>query len=92
MSRRAQLPLRRLSFRPQVELLESRNLLSFGPPNNFPVDAGPLGVTLADALSARDPVSASTSTCRTAAIAPSVAPASMGASAGRISQAQSGPC
>jgi len=28
--------------------LESRNLLSFGPPNNFPVDAAPLGMALAD--------------------------------------------
>ncbi|HLJ93499.1 MAG TPA: VCBS repeat-containing protein, partial [Gemmataceae bacterium] len=48
MSRRMQLPPRRLPFRPQVEFLESRNLLSFGPPNNFPVDANPLGVVLAD--------------------------------------------
>ena len=37
MSKRMQLPLKRLSFRPQVELLESRNLLSFGPPANFPL-------------------------------------------------------
>src|SRR5437870_4565475 len=47
---RTQLPSKRSrsSFRPQVELLESRTVLSFGPPNNFPVDANPLGVALAD--------------------------------------------
>src|SRR5207245_2385711 len=48
MSRRAQLPLRRLSFRPQVELLESRTLLSFGPPTNFPAGANSIDVVLAD--------------------------------------------
>jgi hypothetical protein len=45
---RRQLPLRRLSLRPQVELLESRNLLSFGPSTNFAVDGNPLGMALAD--------------------------------------------
>jgi hypothetical protein len=48
MRKPVQLPWRKPAFRPQVELLESRNLLSFGPPNNFQVDANPLGVTLAD--------------------------------------------
>src|SRR5438445_12057247 len=46
---RRQLPLRPRPFRPQVELLESRNLLSFSsPPNYFYTGANPLGVALAD--------------------------------------------
>src|SRR5207302_893303 len=48
-SMRRQLPLRPRPFRPQVELLESRNLLSFSsPPNYFYTSANPLGVALAD--------------------------------------------
>src|SRR2546425_393766 len=45
---RRQLPLRARPFRPQVELLESRNLLSFGPPMNFGTGTAPLGLALAD--------------------------------------------
>jgi hypothetical protein len=48
MSRSVQLPLRRHSVRPQVELLESRNLLSFGPPTNFQAGANSIDVVLAD--------------------------------------------
>lgn len=48
MSRQSRFDVRRVSFRPQIERLESRNLLSFGPSTNFPVDANPLGVALAD--------------------------------------------
>src|SRR5215472_14825544 len=48
MRSRSPLASRTHFVRPQVEWLESRDLLSFGPAVNFGVDGSPLGVALAD--------------------------------------------